>query len=623
MNAPSRPGPGAARRRRRHFVLALACLALGSCPGMTWSRALPAADEAWIRVDTAHLTLFSNASRDHTLQVGRRLELFRLALSRLEPGLTVNSPLPTAIYVFKHEASFKPYKKWFGDSVDDLSGYFVADPLGNYVGLNATPQGNPFLTVYHEYVHYFINNNFPDVPLWFNEGIAECYSTFRTLGSEVEVGRSIETYVESLKQQDMMPLKRLFAVGLTSKEYNERDRTGIFYAQSWALVHYLLWGKPRWASHLEENLARLNEGADLPALLGLPDHAAVERALRPYVERGRFAYARVDAGHLDVDDTARVRPLTNAEALYRLGDLLAHLGPERSAAAERHFREALRLDPSLAAAWTGLGYIRDLHAQYEEAASFYEKAIGRDRDDPLAHFLYATSIMDRHHSERRRLRRTLGGETPEHLVRARELFTRSLKLRPDLTEAYAGLGATYAFDESGFDPGIAALEKARALLPSRMDIVFNLLGLYARQGDRTSAEALMEVLARQDDPALLADAGESLLQGDLIAASRLLKENRVDEALALLRQVHSRTRDDGLRANLDEQIAGIEQVRKTNEMINEYNRAVTLVNRKEYAKAAPILRRVVEGTEDEKLRRSAQTLLDDLERALGDARPRN
>ncbi|MEE9292104.1 MAG: tetratricopeptide repeat protein, partial [Acidobacteriota bacterium] len=322
-------------------------------------------------------------------------------------------------------------------------------------------------------------------------------------------------------------------------------------------------------------------------------------------------------------ETARVRPLTHAEAVYRLGDLLAHLGPERSAAAERHFREALRLDPSLAAAWTGLGYIRDLHAKHNEAASFYEKAIGRDRDDPLAYFLYATSIMDRHHSERRRLRRTLGGETPEHLVRARELFTRSLKLRPDLTEAYAGLGATYAFDESGFDPGIAALEKARALLPSRMDIVFNLLGLYARQGDRTSAEALMEVLARQDDPALLADAGESLLQGDLIAASRLLKENRVDEALTLLRQVHSRTRDDGLRANLDEQIAGIEQVRKTNEMINEYNRAVTLVNRKEYAKAAPILRRVVEGTEDEKLRRSAQTLLDDLERALGDTRPRN
>ena len=72
-----------------------------------------------------------------------------------------------------------------------------------------------------------------------------------------------------------------------------------------------------------------------------------------------------------------------------------------------------------------------------------------------------------------------------------------------------------------------------------------------------------------------------------------------------------------------QQIAGIERVRKTNEMINEYNRAVTLVNRKEYAKAAPILRRVIEDAEDEKLRRSAQTLLADLERALGDTGPRN
>ncbi len=74
---------------------------------------------------------------------------------------------------------------------------------------------------------------------------------------------------------------------------------------------------------------------------------------------------------------------------------------------------------------------------------------------------------------------------------------------------------------------------------------------------------------------------------------------------------------------MDEQIAGIERVRKTNEMINEYNRAVTLVNRKKYAKAVPILRRVIEDAEDEKLRRSAQTLLADLERALGDTGPRN
>lgn len=623
MDSPSKPGRGAVRRQPRLLVMALAGLALGAGSGIAWGRPLPAADDSWIRVDTAHLILFSNSSRNHTLQVGRRLELFRLALSRLEPGLTVNSPLPTAIYVFKHEASFRPYKKWFGDSVDDLSGYFVADSLGNYVGLNATPQGNAFMPVYHEYVHYFINNNFPNVPLWFNEGIAECYSTFRTFGSEVEVGRPIEAYVDMLKQQGLMPLERLIAVRTSSAEYNERDRKGLFYAQSWGLVHYLLWGKPGWASHLEEKLARLNEGSDLPALLGLPDYAAVERALRPTLERGRFGYTRVDAGNLAVDENARVRPLTHAESVYHLGNLLAHLGPERSPAAERHFREALRLDPSLAAAWTGLGYLRDLHGRHEEAASLYEKALSHDRSDPLAHFLYATSIMDRHHSERRRLRRTPGGATPEHLVQARKLFTESLRLRPDLTEAYAGLGATYAFEESGFDEGIAALEKARSLLPSRMDIVFNLLGLYARRGDRLAAEALVEVLDRQGDPALLADAHESLLQGDLITASRLMKKDRLDEALELLRQVRSRTRDAGLRADLDKQIGEIERVQKTNEMIDEYNRAVTLVNRREYSKAAPILRRVIEGAEDENLRRSARTLLADIERALGDTRPRN
>ncbi len=602
----------------RLLALGLAVLLASSRP----ARSLPDEEDRWIRVETAHFTLFSNASPDHTIQVGRRLELFRLALSRFEPGLTVHSPQPTAIYVFRDDASFRPYKKRFGGAVDDLAGYFVAERDGNYVGLNASPRGNPFAPVYHEYVHYFINNNFPNVPLWFNEGIAECFSTFRPAGSKLEIGRPIETYIERLEPGPLLPLRRLLAVDTSSPEYNERDRTGVFYAQSWALVHYLLWGEPNWASSLEEHLADLDENANLPALLGLPDHAAVEGRLRRYLRERRFARARIDAGGLAVDGNARTIPLARAEAVYRLGDLLAHLGPGHAAAAERHFREALRLDRGLASAWTGLGYLRDLRGRHDEAAGFYDRALALDRGDPLTHFLYATSIMERHYGDRRRHRRPLGLSKPPHLERARALFAESIRLRPDLPEAYAGLGATYAFDEADLEAGIAALEEARRRLPARMDVVFNLIGLYARQGEPLAARALLDVLARAGDPDLLADARESILQGDLVAAARHLEQGRVDDSLRLLRRVRSRTADRELRSDLDAQIARIERIRKTNELIDAYNRAVDLVTRRRFEEAAAILRRVLAETDDDRLRRSASTLLSDLEHVLAGAPPR-
>jgi tetratricopeptide (TPR) repeat protein len=592
---------------RSRSCRALARVAMGLVVFLLAGRVAPAfppESDRWIRVETAHFPLFRTAARNHTLQAGRRLEL---------------------IYVFRNDHSFSSYKKRFGGSEDNLAGYFVGHRDGNYVGLNATPEGNPFVPVYHEYTHYFINNNFPNVPLWFNEGIAECYSAFQVAGPEIEIGQPIDAYAERLNREELMPMARLLAVRTTSREYNERDRTGPFYAQSWALVHYLIWGAPGWASHLSRNLAHLDEGMELPALLGLADDAALGETLRRYLKRRRFLYTILDAEEMQVDDSARIGSMTRAEALYRLGDLLSHHGTERLTEAERHFREAIRLDPEHAAAHRGLGFIRDLRGRHDEASAFYETALTLDRGDYLTHFLYATSLIDRRFGNERRHRRLLQDETPSQLARARELFSESIRLRPDLPEAYAGLGATYALDGSDLEEGIAALEKARRLLPSRMDIVFNLVGLYARSGDRKKAEDLVDkVLSRTDDPALVADARESILQGDLAAASRLLQAGRVDETLEILRRVQASTRDPEFRAELDSRIANILETLESNRLIDLYNEAVDRVNRKDYEKAAGILRRVLREAEDPKLVDRARKLLADLDRVLGGgASPQN
>ena len=94
--------------------------------------------------------------------------------------------------------------------------------------------------IFHEYVHLLVGNALAEVPTWFNEGLAEYYSTYQMLGErEATLGRVHENHVFALRER-FIPLTELLAVDHRSPLYNEGDRRNIFYAESWSLVPYLL-----------------------------------------------------------------------------------------------------------------------------------------------------------------------------------------------------------------------------------------------------------------------------------------------------------------------------------------------------------------------------------------------
>ena len=54
------------------------------------------------------------------------------------------------------------------------------------------------------------------------------------------VGEAHQRSCLLLRDSKMLPLPLLFQVDPKSPYYNERDKQSIFYAQSWALMHYLI-----------------------------------------------------------------------------------------------------------------------------------------------------------------------------------------------------------------------------------------------------------------------------------------------------------------------------------------------------------------------------------------------
>jgi len=75
------------------------------------------------------------------------------------------------VWLFKNEKTFRAgAKKYFGDDPDTPYGYYSPDR--DALVMNIGPGAG---TLSHELVHPYLEANFPNVPSWFNEGLASLY----------------------------------------------------------------------------------------------------------------------------------------------------------------------------------------------------------------------------------------------------------------------------------------------------------------------------------------------------------------------------------------------------------------------------------------------------------------
>jgi hypothetical protein len=74
------------------------------------------------------------------------------------------------VWLFKDEKSFRRgAKKFFDDTPDTPYGYYSPEASALIMNINGLG------TLSHELVHPYMEANFPDVPAWFNEGLASLF----------------------------------------------------------------------------------------------------------------------------------------------------------------------------------------------------------------------------------------------------------------------------------------------------------------------------------------------------------------------------------------------------------------------------------------------------------------
>jgi tetratricopeptide (TPR) repeat protein len=496
--------------KRFTVILALVLYSLAALPA-----GHPAhAKDTWVSVRSNNFFLVGNAGEKEVRQVATRLEQFREVFSRLFPRMKFTSPVPTTVVVFKSDSSYKPFKPVADGKTVAVSGYFQPGREVNYITLTTEKrQENPYAIIFHEYVHLLVNNTLgrSSIPAWFNEGLAEYYSTFDIEDDrKIYLGNLINPHLQLLRTSQLFPLEKLFAVDYHTLERNKHGARGHFYAQSWALTHYLIQGNEgKRVLQLSVFLDQLRQNT--PAEKAFrhafqTDYAGMQRELRDYIQRQSYRGQLVTfQKKLEFTAEMKTAPITEAEAQAFLGDLLFHI--RRPEDAKAKLEQALALDSKLAMAHASLGMVLMQQKNFSKAKEHLEQAVAENSANYLAHYYYATALSREVMTEGQPVH-DFPAETAR---RMRAELARAIELKPDFPESYHLLAFVNLVTGEQLGESIAMIKRAVELSPGSEEFLFVLAQLYIRKQNIEGARKVIEPLAATGaDPQIRARAGSLL-----------------------------------------------------------------------------------------------------------------
>jgi tetratricopeptide (TPR) repeat protein len=484
-----------------------------------------AGKDNWISVRSKNFFLVGNASEKDIRQVAVKLEQFREAFLLLLPKIKFSSSIPTTVIVFKSDDAYKPYKPVVDDKIaSDVAGYFQPGQDVNYITLSIEKRSEQsFRTIFHEYIHMLVNNTAADLetPLWFDEGLAEYYSTVEIKDNQkVILGHLIFEHLQLLRSQDLWPLKTLFTIDSYSLRRNSSDTRHSFYAQSWILFHYLFMGNEgRRQPQLDEFLRLLFTNVPLEEAFRKAfqtDYATLEKELSQYLRRKTYTARSIEFDEkLQVDTGMQGAQVSEAQAQAYLGDLLMHIN--RAADAETHLARALALDPSLGMAHLSLGKAFVDKKQFAEAKSHLQKAISLEPQNYLAHYYYAHALSEEAIGELRLISRY----STDAAQAMRAALRKAIELSPTFADSYHLLAFVNFVMGEQLDESLNLIRKALALSPGNYEYSMLLAEIYLYKQDFKIASQVLEPIASKGSSEALRARAQSLLRTIKSAEERM------------------------------------------------------------------------------------------------------
>ncbi len=472
------------------------------------------AKDEWLKVRSKNFNLIGNASEKDIRKVATKLEQFRETFRQVFNQNNLNSAVPTNVIVFKSSAAYKPFKPVRADGKVDtnIAGYFQSGEDVNYITISTEGEdAETYGTIFHEYVHFIIDTNFgkSEVPPWFNEGLAEYYQTFAIEEDQkVKLGLPQSNHLLLLQQNKLIPLDTLFKISNYALHQNGNHSRSIFYAQSWALIHYLIQsGK---GSGLGKFLTLSMK--DVPSEKAFQEafqttYAEMEKELKNYVAQNTYKYSLLTFKNKLIFDTdMQVVPLSEAESSIYLGDLLFHTN--RADDAEPFLQKGIALNPDSSMANTSLGMVKLKQRKFDEAKKYLEKAISADQKNHLAFFRYAY-LLSREDLDEFGF---VAAFPADKSAKMRESLKKAIAINPTFTESYELLAFISLVNNEQLPEAVSYLQTALKYQPGNQRYALRIAEIYLRQDKLAEAAAIAQKIASTADEPNIKSEAETLVR---------------------------------------------------------------------------------------------------------------
>ena len=353
-----------------------------------------ASTEQWIEVRSAHFTLATDSNEKSGRHILDQFERMRWMFQTLFPKADVDPVSPIAVVAAKNEKSFQTMEPsaYLAKGQIKLGGLFMKTPDKNYVLLRLDAgEEHPFAAVYHEYTHLQFSEDSQWLPLWLNEGLAEFFQNTEIRNKDVLIGQASADDILYLRQNRLIPMDVLFKVDARSPYYHEERKGSVFYAESWALTHFLfITDRQKGTNRVSEymTLVARHEDPVAAAAKVFGDLKKLQENLEEYIRRSSYMQFILSSAAAPIDESSyKVRTLTQSEADAIRADVLAKIG--RVKEARELIDSILKADPSNTQARETLGFIEYRDGNVDAARKWFGEAVERGSQNYLTHYYFA------------------------------------------------------------------------------------------------------------------------------------------------------------------------------------------------------------------------------------------
>ena len=425
----------------------------------------------WLETVSPHFRVLTDGSESDGRHVAHEFEQIRAVFAQQFHGFRLDTGAPLLILAPKDETSMKALAPEFWKRKGAKpAGFYERGWEQQYAVIRLDQVGpDGYEVIYHEYIHALLHMNFRWLPVWLDEGLAEFYGYTRFQGDKTYVGApSIRS--QYLRDRTLIKIETILKVDQSSPYYHEPDKTQLFYAEAWALVHYLTFGPGMGnGDRLNQYYALLQGGMDetkaFTQIFG--EFKSLDNQLLEYTLKFSFTAALFKSSDPQEAKSYAVRILTPAESEAQLG--LFHFYHRNKELAQTMFEASVQDDPKLGLAHEGLGFLDFEDGKDEDAAKEFAQAYELD------HKLYLSLFF-----------KTMMGSTPQDQTDYKLTLLQILEMNHGFAPAYVELARMYLHSGSMTNALLMA-RKASQLEPSRAGYHLLVGRILLRSGKGTEA----------------------------------------------------------------------------------------------------------------------------------------